>query len=83
VAQRFNGIKNLFFDLFMVFLCVLLFCKLRRKELDELVYVMQCNPNCSMKTFHELCESQFCKEIGKNIFGERRDEVMRSIFYVS
>jgi len=33
-----------------------------------------------MKTFHELCESQFYKEIGRKIFGEQRDEIKRSIF---
>jgi len=36
-----------------------------------------------MKTLHELCESQFCKEIDRKIFGEQRDEVMRSIFDAS
>ncbi len=44
--------------------------------------MMENNPSCSMKTFHELCELQFCKEISRNISGERRDEVMRSIFDV-
>jgi hypothetical protein len=33
-----------------------------------------------MKTFHELCELGFCKEIDKKIFGEQRDEVMRNLF---
>jgi hypothetical protein len=33
-----------------------------------------------MKTFHELCESRFYKEIGRKISGEQRDEVMKSIF---
>jgi hypothetical protein len=35
-----------------------------------------------MKTLHEFCESRFYEEIGRKIFGERRDEVMRSIFDV-
>jgi len=35
-----------------------------------------------MKTFHELCESHFCKKIGRKIVGEQRDEVRRSIFEV-
>jgi hypothetical protein len=35
-----------------------------------------------MKTLHELCELQFWEEIGKKIFGERRDKVMRNIFNV-
>jgi hypothetical protein len=43
---------------------------------------MECNPNYLMKTLHELCESRLCKEIGKKIFGERRDDVMRNIFDV-
>ncbi len=44
--------------------------------------MMQRNPSCLMKILHELCESQFRKEIGKKISGERRDEVMRNIFNV-
>jgi len=44
--------------------------------------MMERNPNCLMKNFHELCESWFYKEINRKIFGERRDEVMRSIFDV-
>jgi len=36
-----------------------------------------------MKTLHELYESRFCKEIGRNIAGEQRDEVRRSIFEAS
>jgi hypothetical protein len=53
-----------------------------RRELGELVSVMEHNFNSSIKTFHELCESRFCKEIGKKIYGERKDEVRRSIFDV-
>jgi hypothetical protein len=45
--------------------------------------MMERNPNCSMKTFHALCESRFCNEIGKKIFGERGDEDGKSIFDVS
>jgi hypothetical protein len=44
--------------------------------------MMERNPNCSMKTLCELYESQFCKEIGRMISGERRDEDGRSIFDV-
>jgi hypothetical protein len=33
-----------------------------------------------MKTFHELCGSCFCKEIGRMILGKRGDEVMRNIY---
>jgi hypothetical protein len=32
---------------------------------------MECNPNFLMKTHHELCESQFYKEIGKKILGNK------------
>jgi hypothetical protein len=35
-----------------------------------------------MKTLRELYESQLYKEISRKIFGERKDEVMRSIFDV-
>jgi hypothetical protein len=45
--------------------------------------MMECNPNYSMKTLRELCESRFCKEIGRKICGEQRDEVMKSIFDAS
>jgi hypothetical protein len=41
---------------------------------------MEHNPCYSMKTLLELCASRFCKEIGKKIFAQRRDEVMRIIF---
>jgi hypothetical protein len=41
---------------------------------------MEHNPNYSMKTLHELCKSHFCKEIGKKIYGEGKDEVMKKIF---
>ncbi len=44
--------------------------------------MMEHNPSYLMKTCHELCESQFYKEIGKKIFREGRDEVTRNIFYV-
>jgi len=36
-----------------------------------------------MKTLYELYESRFCKEIGRKIVGEQRDEVRRSIFEAS
>ncbi len=71
--------KNLFMMCFCIW-CVLLLCRLWRRELGELYYVMECNPNCSMKIFHEFCESRFYKEIGGKIFWEWKDEVMRSIF---
>jgi hypothetical protein len=76
-----TALKNLFLMCFC-FWCVLLLCKLWWRELDELVYMMEHNPNCSMKALHELCKSWFYKEIGKKISGERRDEVRRSIFDV-
>ncbi len=43
---------------------------------------MERNLSNSMKTFHEFHESRFCKEIGRKIVGEQRDEVKRSIFEV-
>jgi len=44
--------------------------------------MMECNPSYLMKTLHELCESQFYKKIGRKIYGEQKDEVMKSIFDV-
>jgi len=73
----------IFFLMCFYFLCVLLFWRLWQRELGEFVSVMEHNPSCSMKTFHELCESWFCKEIGRKISGEQRDEVMRNIFDAS
>jgi hypothetical protein len=73
--------KNLFLICFCIW-CVLWFYRLWRKELGELVSMMECNPSCSMKTLHELCESWLCTEIGRKISGEQRDEVMKNIFDV-
>ncbi len=41
-----------------------------KREFGELVSEMERNLYSSMKTLHELCESCFCKEIGKKIVGE-------------
>ncbi len=49
---------------------VLLLCRLLRKELGEFVSMMERNPNYSMKTLKEMCESQFYKEIGNKTYGE-------------
>ncbi len=62
--------------------CVLLFYRLWRKELGELVFVMEGNPCCSMKTLLKLCGSRFYKEIDKKISTQWKDEVLRNIFYV-
>jgi len=53
-----------------------------RKELGEFVSAMERNPNYSMKTLDELCESRFCKGIGKKTSREQRDEDGRRIFDV-
>jgi hypothetical protein len=34
---------------------------------------MECDPNCSMDTFYELCESRFYKGIGAELLGEQRE----------
>jgi hypothetical protein len=73
--------KNLFMICFCIWF-VLLFYRLLQRELGELVFMMEHNPNCSMKTFHELCESWLCKEIGKKNSGERKDEDGKNIFDV-
>jgi len=44
--------------------------------------MMERNTNYSMKTLHELCELWLWEEIGKKIFGERKDKVMKNIFDV-
>jgi hypothetical protein len=43
---------------------------------------MERNPDCSMKTFHEMCESQLCEGIGKKISREWRDEDWKNIYDV-
>jgi hypothetical protein len=58
---------------FLVCFCfwfVLLFCRLLRKDLGELVSVMEHNLGCSMGTLYELCESQLWEGIGEEISGE-------------
>jgi hypothetical protein len=44
--------------------------------------MMECNLACSMKIFHELCESRFYEGIGRKIFGEQKDENWKSIYDV-
>jgi hypothetical protein len=44
---------------------------------------MERNPDCSMETFYEQCDSQLCKGIGKEILGEQRDKVKRNIYDAS
>jgi hypothetical protein len=44
--------------------------------------MMERYPNYSMKILDELCESWFCKEIGKKSSWEQKDEDGRSIFDV-
>jgi len=61
---------------------VLLFCRLLRRDLGELVLAMERNLGYSMKILQELCESWFYKGIGRKIFGERRDEEWRGIYDV-
>ncbi len=70
----FQGRRRSCFMVCFYFWFVLLFCKLLQRDLGELVSMMECNPACSMKTLHELCESRLCERIGKEISGERRDE---------
>jgi hypothetical protein len=71
--------KKMFLICFYI-LFVLLFCKLLRRELGELVFGMEHNPSVSMKILHEPCESRFYNEIGRKIYGEQKDEDGRSIF---
>jgi hypothetical protein len=73
--------KNLFSD-GLCFWFVLLLCRLLRRDLGELVSMMEHNPGYSMKTLHELCESWFCEGIGKKISWERKGENGRNIYNV-
>jgi hypothetical protein len=72
-AWCFKGAKE------VVIWFVLLFCKLLRKDLGEMVSMMEHNPGCSMETLYELCESQLCKGINEEISREKRDEKKRYI----
>jgi hypothetical protein len=47
-----------------------MYCRLLRRDLGELVLVMERDPSCSMETLYELCESQLCEGIGEEILGE-------------
>ncbi len=71
------ALKNFFFICFY-FWFVLLLCRLLRRDPSEL----ERNLGCSMKTLHELCESQFCEGIGKKIAKEKKDKIWRSIYHV-
>jgi hypothetical protein len=62
---------------------VLLLCRLLWRDLGELVSVMEHNLDYSMKTFHVLCESQFCEGIGRKISGDQKDEDWKSIYDAS
>jgi hypothetical protein len=73
--------KNFFLICFS-FWFLLLFCRLLRRDLGELVSVMERNRHCSTKTFHVLCEWQICEGIDRNIYGEQRDVDWRSIYDV-
>jgi hypothetical protein len=50
--------------------------------LGEFVSMMERNPNYSMKILHELCESQFYKEINRKISREQKVEDGKRIFDV-
>jgi hypothetical protein len=44
--------------------------------------MMEHDLGCSMKIFHELCESQLCEGIGRELSGKRKDEKWRRIYNV-
>jgi hypothetical protein len=50
------------------------------RDLDELVSVMEHDPDCSMEIFYEWCESWLYEGISEKISGERRDEEKRNIY---
>jgi hypothetical protein len=42
--------------------------------------MMESDPNCSMDTFDEQCESQFLWRIGAELSGERRDVERKKLY---
>jgi len=60
-AWCFKGAEKIVFFCFVGYLW---------RDLSELVSVIECDFGCSMETFYELCESQFCRWIGAKISGE-------------
>ncbi len=76
----FQGCRKNYFLFCFYFWFFLLFCKLLQKDLGELISVMECDPGRSMKTFHELCESQLCEGIGREIYREQWDKKWRNIY---
>jgi len=66
----FQRRQNSCFLVCFLFWFVLLFCKLLRRDLGELVSMMERDPGYSMETFYELCESRHCEGIGDKILGE-------------
>ncbi len=45
--------------------------------------MMEWNHGCSMDTLYELCESWFCKRIGAELSGERRDREKGNLYDAS
>ncbi len=78
----FQGRRRSCFLVCFYFWFVLLFCKLLRKDLGELVSMMEHDPNCSMETLYELCESWLCERIDEEISRERKDKERRNIYDV-
>ncbi len=78
----FQGHQSCFLVCFW-FWFVLLFCRLLRRDLGELVSMMEHDLGCSLGTLHELGESRLCEGIGEEISKERRDEERRNIYNVN
>jgi len=55
-------------DVFLLLVCFIVLQIMMKGTWLFFFSVMECNPSCSMKTLLELCESHFCKEIGKKSF---------------
>jgi len=70
----FQGCRKSCFFICFCFWFVLLFCRLLRRDIGELVLVMEHNLDSLTKTIYELCESGLCEGIWEDISGERRDE---------
>jgi hypothetical protein len=57
-----------------LFLVCFVALQVMTKEVGEIASEMEGNLSSSMKTFEELCGSNFCKEIGGGILGKQGDE---------
>ncbi len=82
VARWLNNIKKFVYDVFLFLVCFVTL-QIMMKGAWWVSFVMECNSSGLMKILHEFYESRFWEEIGKKIFEEWKDEVIKSIFDAS